>query len=226
MCFFLAAPAAAALGTGLSAGAAGAAGLSATAAGATGLTAAAAAAPAAASFAIPAWMTTGLSIASAVGGLYAQQQQASAMAAYNKSQYNNQMTALRYNQASNNFSRVQEAQNLAEQQVVNNSAARRATATARVSAGEGGVSGLSVDALLADLAGRAGRDNMIASTNRDRRDFALQTDQFNNWATAASTINSLQTPKAPDYLGAALKIGTSIYDYQNPRIGDARRRRT
>lgn len=167
-----------------------------------------------------------MSIASTAASLYQQQQAQSAQAAANKRQYDNQMTAYRYNQANNNFTRVQEAQNLAETKVANNAAAVRAQSTAKTMAGEGGVTGLSVDALLADLAGKAGQDNASAEVNYLRRDNAIQADQMNTWASTASNINSLQTPKAPDYLGAALRIGTDIYDYNNPRVYDSRTRRT
>jgi hypothetical protein len=126
------------------------------------------------------------------------------------------MTAYRYNQANQQFTRVQEAQNLAETKVANNAAAVRAQSTAKTIAGEGGVTGLSVDALLADLAGRAGRDNTNAEVNYLRRDAGIQADMMNNWASTASGINSLQTPKAPDYLGAALRIGEA-YDKYKPR---------
>lgn len=160
-----------------------------------------------------------LSIGSSVATLYQQQQAADAQAKYNKQVYNNQMTAYRFNQAQNEFTRQQEAQNLAETKIVNNNAARRAISTATTAAGEGGVSGLSVDALLADLSGRAGRDNTAAEVNYLRRDNAIQTDQFNNWAATASAINKLETPKAPDYLGAALKIGTAYNTYDAAKRG-------
>lgn len=158
-----------------------------------------------------------LSIASTAASVYQQQQNMKAQERYNQQTYDNQMTAYRYNQAQSNFTRQQEAQNLAETKIVNNNAARKAVSTATVAAGESGVTGLSVDALLADLSGRAGRDNTSAEVNYLRRDNAIQTDAFNNWSNTASAINKLETPKAPDYLGAALKIGSSVYDYKNPR---------
>lgn len=158
-----------------------------------------------------------LSIASTAAGVYAQQQQANAQAAANKQAYENQMTAYRVNQANSQFSRVQEAENLAEKKVANNNAARRAQSTAAVSAGEAGISGLSVDALMAEIGGMAGRDNISAETNYLRRDQAIQTDMTNNWANTASAINKLETPKTPDYLGAALKIGTSYNTWDAQR---------
>lgn len=161
---------------------------------------------------------TALKVASAVGGLYAQQQQQRATERYNQATYDNQMQTYRYNQANSNFTRVQEAENLAQQKVTNDAAARRARSTATVSAGESGIQGQSVDALLAELSGMSGKDNSNAETNYLRRDQSIQADAYNNWTTAANNINRLETPKAPDYLGAALKIGTAYNDYKNPKV--------
>lgn len=160
---------------------------------------------------------TGLQIASAGFSLIGQMQRQQQQEAYNQRQYENQMTAYRYNQANANLTRVQEAENLAEQRVTNTAALRRAQSTARTSAGEAGVAGLSVDALLAELGGMAGRDNTNAEINYLRRDRAIQADAYNNWSTTASAINRLETPKMPDYFGTALKITQSVYDYQNPK---------
>jgi len=155
-----------------------------------------------------------LTIASTAAQVYQQQQTMKAQERYNQQTYNNQMTAYRYNQAQANFTRQQEAENLATTKITNDAAARRAESTATTAAGEAGVTGLSVDALLADLSGRAGRDNVSAEVNYLRRDNAIQADAFNNWASTASAINKLETPKAPDYLGAALKIGSAYNTYQ------------
>lgn len=161
---------------------------------------------------------TALSIASSVAGVVQQQQQQRAQERYNQQTYDNQMQAYRYNQANSNFTRIQEAENLATQKVENNAAERRARATATVSAGESGIQGQSVDALLAELSGMAGRDNSNAEVNYLRRDQAIQADMYNNYTTTASNINKLETPKSPDYLGAALKIGSSVRDYTNPKV--------
>lgn len=160
-------------------------------------------------------LMAGLSIASTAATLYGQQQAAKAQADANKAAYNNQMTAYRYNQAQNNFSRVQEAEGLAETKVANNAAAVRAMSRARAIAGEGGVTGLSVDALLADLGGRAGADNSNAEVNYLRRDNAIGADMTRTWAKTASEINTLKTPQQPDYFGAALRIGQAYNTYKS-----------
>jgi hypothetical protein len=160
-------------------------------------------------------MTTMLAIAS-IGSTVMQVQAQNA--AYkqqrrlNDRQYQADMQAERYNQAQINTTRVQEAQNTAEQKLENNRAAERAKATARVAAGEAGIAGLSVDALLADIEAKAGRDNMTADVNYLRQDQALQAQAANNRFTTISNVNSYKSPVRPDYLGAALRIGTTAND--------------
>ena len=100
----------------------------------------------------------------------------------------------------------------------NNRAAEAAKATARVSAGESGISGLSVDALLANLSGDQARYNESVNQNYENASMAIDNQRTNAQVNAASQINSLKTPKSPDYLGAALKIGQAVYDYKNPKV--------
>ena len=105
--------------------------------------------------------------------------------------------------------------------MVNNAAARRDISRATVSAGESGISGLSVDSLLAELGGAAGSANTSAEVNYLRKDAALEQDRSNiyttktnNWAQTASAINSLKTPTQPDYIGAGLRIANAGVTYQ------------
>jgi len=153
---------------------------------------------------------TMLSIASSAVGMIQQQQAASEQRRANQQAYNAQMQAYRYNQANANFEKIAESQNAAEQQLVNNMAARSAKATATVAAGESGVSGMSVDALLADIDAKAGRDNVNTEVNYLRRDQAINADLYNNYAKTASAINSIPPVKRPDYLGTALRIGEGV----------------
>lgn len=155
-----------------------------------------------------------LSVASSVAGLASQQQAASSQARANKQNYNNQMTAYRYNTASANATKVQEAENLAQKKMETNAEVTRRQATAATAAGESGVSGLSVDALLAELAGRGGQANSSAEVNYLRGDRAIEADKMNSWTGTASAIGQMQTPKAPDYLGAALSIGNAYMGYR------------
>lgn len=169
---------------------------------------------------------TVLTVASTVASVSAQQQAADAQAESNQRQYDNTMRAYRENVNQTNLAQQQEREGSLMKVEDNNMKSRAAASTATVSAGESGISGLSVDALLGDLSGKEGRYNSAVQTNYDRAEGAIMNQRENVYASAASQINGLQTPQAPDYLGAALKIGTAGYDYYNPRVSDARTKRT
>lgn len=154
-----------------------------------------------------------LQIASSAASFIAQQQAADAQEQANRQNYQNQMVAYRYNIANANANKVQEAENLAAKKIENSAEVVRKQATAKVAAGEAGVSGYSVDALLAELGGRGGQANSSAELNYLRADRAIEADKMNIWASAASNIGQMRTPQAPDFFGTALKIGTTINDY-------------
>ena len=159
-----------------------------------------------------------LSIASTVSGVYGQQQQVKAQNAYNDQQAKNAMEAYRANLEQTNLMQSQEHAAATQKVNENNRAAEAAKATARVSAGESGISGLSVDALLANLSGEQARYNESVNQNYENASMAIDNQRTNAQVNAASQINSLKTPQAPDYLGAALKIGQAVYDYKNPKV--------
>jgi hypothetical protein len=163
-----------------------------------------------------------LTIASTAATVYQQDQAARAQTKANQQTYDSQMLAYNYNLANANVTKQQEAENLAQKKLEINSRVQADQAKATVSAGEAGVSGLSVDALLQELGGAGGRAVSNAETNYLRRDRAIEAEKMNMWSGTASAINSLKTPQGPDYLGAALKIGTAAYDYNNPRASDVR----
>lgn len=169
-----------------------------------------------------------LTAASTAATIYSQQQAMDAQAATNQRQYENQMAAYKANVAQSNMDLVnldrlkrQEAEDASAKMITANSDARRDMSKATVAAGEAGVSGLSVDALLAELGGKAGRTNSTIETNYLRRNDALEMDRSNiyttktnNWAQTASAINSLKTPTQPDYIGAGLRIAGAGIQYQ------------
>jgi hypothetical protein len=160
----------------------------------------------------PVTMTV-LTVASAVGGLAAQDANARAQAKANQQNYDNQMMTYRYNLANANMNKVQESENLAAKTIEINRDVTNKQATASVAAGEAGVSGLSVDALLAGIEADGGRAVANAETNYLRQDRAIETDKMNAWASAAGTIGQMKTPAAPDFMGAALRIGDAAYRY-------------
>ena len=114
--------------------------------------------------------------------------------------------------------RVQQGQEeVAAAQRVNESArkAREARATARVSAGEAGVAGLSVDALINDLTREEANYNFATQQQLQMNDVG-RSMQLEN-AGLGFTNNMLRINKhieKPDYLGAALsgaQTGMSTY---------------
>ena len=159
---------------------------------------------------------TALTVITTVASVSAQQQAADAQSQTNQRQYENTMRARAANLNQTNLMQQQEREAGSQQLEQNNMAARAARSTATVSAGESGISGLSVDALLSDLGTRQNRFNSSVVSNYDNSSMAIANQRENIDINAASQINSLKTPAMPDYFGAALRIGRSVYDYQNP----------
>jgi hypothetical protein len=153
-----------------------------------------------------------LSIASTAAQVYQQDQNAKVQSQINQQNYDNQMTALRTNYANANLTKQQEAENLAAEKNKNNILAQKDMAKAKVSAGESNITGLSVDSLLQELGSSAGTANTNAEINYLRRDRAIEADKANAWSGAATQIGNLKTPQGADYLGAAVKIGTTYSD--------------
>lgn len=147
-----------------------------------------------------------LQIASAVASTVGQMQAADAQEQANQRQYENTIRSYNANINQTNLMAAQEREGAMMKLEENNIKARAAQATGAVAAGESGVSGLSVDALLGDLSNRQNRYNTSVMTNLDRSNSAIQNQRDNVHADASSVINGLKTPQAPDYLGAGLKI--------------------
>lgn len=155
-----------------------------------------------------------LSIASTAATLAQQQQAARAQARSNQQTYDSQMQAYNANLANANLMKQNEADILSAKKIENNAAATRDMSKVTVAAGESGISGLSVDALLADLGGEAGRANATAEVNYLAKDRAIEADRMNAWAGTANAVNSLKTPQGADYLGTALRIGSEYTQYK------------
>lgn len=171
-----------------------------------------------------------MTAASSVSSVIAQQQQAQETAdaqnKYNRQIEQNQLIARNQNLAGLEMERKTAFQDATEQINQNTLAARKAEATARVSAGEAGLSGLSVDSLLRDLAGQAGYDNATATENYLRQNTNINFRRENAQNEAVSAVNSVRQPtiQRPDYLGAALRIGQSganAYAYYKARTDPA-----
>lgn len=155
-----------------------------------------------------------LAIGSTAATLYQQDQAAKAHEDYNKDQRENTIKAMNENMSQIELAKQQATEQAGQKQFENNLQAQKAMSTARVSAGEAGVSGLSVDALLSEIDGTRSRYNDSVSAN-----LTDTVDEMNNQRTSAarnarSAVNQLKTPQAPDYIGAALRIGGAAVDYK------------
>lgn len=154
---------------------------------------------------------SGLSAASGVAGVIGQQQAASSMAASNQNQYNNAMLARTQNANQINLERMQSSDAAGQKLNANSLALREAQSSVVARAGP---SGLSVDALLADMGRKGATYDQSVTSNLDRTNMALDNQLQNVNNQAASTINNLKTPAPVDYLGAALKIGEGYQKYK------------
>ena len=115
--------------------------------------------------------------------------------------------------------RVQQGQEeVAAAQRVNESArkAREARATARVSAGEAGVAGLSVDALINDLTREEANYNFATQQQLQMNDVGRSMQLENAGLGFTNNMLRINRPiEKPDYLGAAIsgaQTGLSTYD--------------
>jgi hypothetical protein len=148
--------------------------------------------------------TTGIGVASAAGA-------ASAQSDANAIGKRNAMTA-----RDANFDQInlagQQQQASAEQQIeANQIEALKATSTATVAAGEAGVTGLSVNALLADMWGKNAR--FVDNVNQNLEGVQQQSsfDMGNAARGYQATVNNMPIPQKPDYLGAGLQAGSGMF---------------
>lgn len=160
-----------------------------------------------------------LAIASAGAGLYGQQQAANAQEDYNKEMAKNAVIANNQKNAQISQRQLQERDAATGKIMQNNLEATKAKATAQVAASSAGVGGVSVDSLLADLSGAQGRYNTSVTENLRSSNMASDWDRTNTYNEMASTINGLKAPVMPDYLGAALRIGTAADTYNTKTNG-------
>ncbi len=98
--------------------------------------------------------------------------------------------------------------------------ARAARATSMVAAGEAGVSGLSVDALIADVYGKEATAKDRISQNTGFTVDNLKSEMNGFKAKAQDRINSIPWANGPSPFAAALKIGGSaLGSYSNYQKG-------
>ena len=161
-------------------------------------------------------ISAGLGAASAGSSIYGQRQQAKTQAkvqanasAAERERYLREVSSMRVQQGQ---------EEVAAAQRVNESArkAREARATARVSAGEAGVAGLSVDALINDLTREEAEYNFATQQQLQMNDVGRSMQLENAGLGFTNNMLRINRPiEKPDYLGAAIsgaQTGLSTYD--------------
>lgn len=161
----------------------------------------------------PATASLVITAAATATSLYAQNQQVEYQNQQNQRQYDNAITARNANINQTNLEMVQERENAMQKLEQNNLKAGAARATGLTAAGENGVGGLSVGALLDDLSMSQNRYNTSVTTNYDRSMSAIESQRQNASINAANVISGLKTPAMPDYATAGLRIGNAAVDY-------------
>lgn len=150
--------------------------------------------------------TVGMAVATTVSSIRAQQQAAAAQA---KAQQNATKAERMRHQQEMSAQRIEQRQEQAAKAQKTDAAtkkARQVRATAQVAAGESGVSGLSVDALISDLTRQEG-DYQYSLTKQAEFDDTNRTLGLKDGGMR-SYMNLLSINKPipqPDYLGATLK---------------------
>jgi hypothetical protein len=160
-------------------------------------------------------ISIGLAVASMAASIHGQKQQAKTQAKVQKNasagereRYLREVSSMRTQQGQEQVAAAQRIQ-------ASTKKAREARSTARVSAGEAGVAGLSVDALINDLT-REEADYRFANTQQLQMNDVNRTLQLQD-AGLGFTNNLLRINKPieqPDYLGTALsgaQTGLSTY---------------
>jgi ABC-type uncharacterized transport system YnjBCD substrate-binding protein len=151
-------------------------------------------------------LSVAVSALSSVAGFMQQQQQYEAQ----QQQYeNNRISA---NKAAVNKYASQQNRALQERAAASQEAQKLQTdamssrATAEVAAGESGVSGLSVDALIQDFYGQEGRYERTLSNNYQMSADYLRSEMDVTQSQAEGRINSVEQPIKPSFAGAAIRI--------------------
>jgi len=153
-----------------------------------------------------------------VVGFMGQQQQYDAQAEAYKQNALNAQAAARDEYASTQNRLLQEREAAVQERTEASIEALSARSTARTAAGEAGVSGLSVDALLADYYAKEGRNSASIENNLSATQNYLIGEMDSIEARTQSQINSVPIPTPPSFLPTAVGIFSSgleafrIYD--------------
>jgi hypothetical protein len=154
-----------------------------------------------------------MAVVSAVAGVAAQQNAADAQSAANKRQEASLLAARAANSDQVGLARVQAGDAAGQKINANNQSLREAQATTIARAGP---SGLSVDALLADMGNKGATYNQSVNANLERTNLQLDSQLTNVNNSTSSAFNNMKTAAPVDYLGAGLKIGSAYGSYKSP----------
>jgi Mg/Co/Ni transporter MgtE len=157
-------------------------------------------------------LTMAMSVASGVVGYMAQSQQADYQNKMAEVQAKNARTAANSQYKALALRDQQTATQTGQKMEIKSKEAAQAMSTAAVAAGESGVSGLSVTALLSDYARQQGNANTIYRYNRDAQLQQSVYDRKGIQSQGQSRINEAAARMLPEpsFIGHALKIGGDI----------------
>lgn len=144
--------------------------------------------------------------ASAVAGYIGKKQEYKAQAKQYKQNAKNAKTATINRFGQINAKILQENEAAQQDQFEQNVKGAQARGTALAAGAEGGVEGLSVDALLADYYTQQGRYTANLNRNLDIQTAYLQQEKVSAQAQGQNQINSVPRPTAPSFLGTAIRI--------------------
>jgi hypothetical protein len=153
-----------------------------------------------------------VSAASSVVGYMGQMAQYKQQEAMYEQNRKNAIAAFEDTQRAMTTRQIQEQEAAAATRFDNNLEANAAKATARVAAGESGVSGLSIEGLLAEFSGRSARANDRADQQMDWTMAQLQDEKRSQGFTAVDRINSVPRGQKPFFGDALLRIAGAGVD--------------
>ncbi len=156
-------------------------------------------------------VTISLAVAGAAASYVGQQQAASAQEASNASarQLSIQNQDIQIKSLQN--AEDEDSRRASEALIDNQKSAQAARATAQVSAGESGVSGLSIDSLLQDLSMQESLNKQDILQTQDFGQRQRQLDREGVGITTSSQINQLPVVEYPSFLEHAASVGTAAY---------------
>lgn len=156
-----------------------------------------------------------IGVASSGAGLLGQMSQGAAVTARNKMQANLDLRALNDEYTQGAHQEIYRNDEAEQKLHANSQAARAASATAAVSAGEAGVQGTSVNALMQEYDAKKGQYAADVEYNRKSENDAIQLQMKGFKDQAQSQLNQLTPPTPPDYFGAIAGVGESAFSAYN-----------